>query len=335
MKNLVLGIVLVCAMLGGCSKVTHVKDLKNVITSEVSEIQRLVLMDTINNLYGIALIDSTIIIHPEYKHIELCNNYISDTLFILTKANGKEVLYSFIGNVLIEDEYDDISILLEGKDLIIAKNKTKKAFTLELSNGNSKTDSIDLDFCSLYNIKGEKLLNEEYNNIYWHSGMLFIKKRKVVDISSGTYEDLNETTYGIISKTGEILVPCEYREIEHGNRNYKDFNTFVVCKDENDPNSKGLYIGKELVIPCEYNEIKSNKDNTGAVLIKSLDKKAREISVYVTELPNVNPVLIYSGRAAYLNGGDPHEDYVYCRIYTPGSSFKSKRFSYNGEEIPN
>lgn len=326
------GIVLVCAMLSGCSKVTHVKELKNVITSEVPEIQRLVLMDTINNLYGIALIDSTIIIQPEYKHIELCNKYISDTLFILKKTNGKEILYSFTGDVLIEDEYDDISIFLEGKDLIIAKNKTKKAFTLELSNGNSQTDSIDMNFCSLYNIKGEKLLNEEYNKIYWHSGMLFIEKRKAADISSGTYGDLNETTYGTISKTGEILVPCEYREIKRGGNN---FNSFVVCKDKNDPNGKGMYIGNELVIPCEYNQIKSNKDNTGAVLIKSLDKKAREISVYVTELPNVNPVLIYSGRAAYLSGGDPHEDYVYCSIYTPGSSYKDKRFSYNGEEITN
>lgn len=202
------------------------------------------------------------------KKIEDCyvgskETYYSTQYFSL-KTNGRFNLMNSDKNIIIPNLFEDIRLtttyiyyLLEGKwglmdfDLnIIVNNNYKKFYEHE-----DCINAVNENGTTVYNLKGEKLLEADYPTIFPLKGDYYT-------ISDKRFDDFSDSKYGVINKNGEVIVPCEYDQIETLGNFIKvsihEEMTFSFVERPYDVDEEhGLYdLQGRLILECEYYEIK-------------------------------------------------------------------------------
>ena len=227
----------------------------------------------------------------DYILDSIANIKISDKTFIRLWPNlklsdsftasldGKQGIYNTNEGWIISNTYDSIKFL-EDKSFIAASNNSKFGLinTEETVVSPFSYESIEnLNF----NVEG---LWEQCNNdntfIFTEKGFRGIFNTQKGILLKAKYEGLdlfeNKTLkvctnkmYGVVSLTGEVIVPCEYDDIE----NDGDYYILLKVVKGNDYHWEKTYFrgviknNGNLIIPCDYNLI----DRYGDIFVVKIE----------------------------------------------------------------
>lgn len=133
----------------------------------------------------------------------------------------------------------------------------------------------------IINKGGEVIVKIMYNSISEHGSYYIVSKKydKYVNISrgSGKYiQNVPEYQYGVMSSTGEILIPIDY--------NYIGFiftpGIFKVRKGTDEKKCGLINIKNEILLPIEY-DIRNIKEVSSDKILVTVQKGYKEETIYI------------------------------------------------------
>ena len=181
--------------------------------------------------------------------------------------NGKQGLYNTNEGWIISNSYDSIKFL-EDKSFIVASKNSKYGL---INTEETVVSPFSYDGIENLNFDVEGLW-EQCNNdntfIFSEKGFRGIFNTKKGIILKAKYEGLDlfedktlkvctNKMYGVVSLTGEVIVPCEYDDIE----NDGDYYILLKVVKGNDYHWEKTYFrgvirnNGDFIIPCDYNLI--------------------------------------------------------------------------------
>ena len=205
------------------------------------------------------------------------NLKLSDTF--TASLNGKQGLYNTNEGWIISNSYDSIKFL-EDKSFIVASKNSKYGL---INTEETVVSPFSYDGIENLNFDVEGLW-EQCNNdntfIFTEKGFRGIFNTKSGILLKAKYEGLdlfenktlkvcNNKKYGAVKLTGEVIVPCEYDDIE----NDGDYYILLKVIKGNDYHWEKTYFrgvvrnNGDLIIPCDYNII----DRYGEIFVVKIE----------------------------------------------------------------
>lgn len=238
---------------------------------------------------GLGIVDynDKVVIPIKYSNISKLDDYILVEKVNKIRINSylKKGLYTYEGKKFLPVKYDNITIA--GDNFILKKNniftvinkktkkqifKTKEAQYLYYfdapQNYYLNRDLNDKNI--LLNEKGENIVNFEYDNI-----LQTTKKVNGVDV----YILVKDKKQGLINALGEILLPCNYYEIDK--QSIKDDSVWV--RDKNYLWGKTNF-NQEMLVDYKLRYVPEKVTENIYVLRKHLLKNKQEKKPYKTEV---------------------------------------------------
>ena len=247
----------------------------------------------------------------EYQDIKRIVDYEDkDNFYLIFKKDNK---YGIIedGNVIVNNEYDNIEYDSFNKLFIVKKDKNYGVLKL---NGETLIsclyDDINIEGIYIYALKDEEQIifsttGEKINNS---------KNKSAYNVENTNYKITinDENKYGVIDENNNDIIPNEYYYIGYLG------NDYFVVSDQTGKN--GIVDNKgKIVLETKYDTIeKLEKVN----LIEATEINTNTITLFDTDIKEI----------AKMNNAKIFEGENYIRLY---SSKAQKYFNSNGEEKNN
>lgn len=166
-----------------------------------------------NGKWGIINRSNDIIVQFKYEGIP----YLADSVFV-GKIKGKQGMYDFKGNTIIEPVYDYIHYKIYGKKRGISYAQIGSKFAIVNSQNKvvSKCEFDDPELPSGQYVTFKGYLNDRFCMINWETGEVCIPYgyEELGDYSEGLLYAKKNDKYGYINEKNEIIIPFIYSDAE-------------------------------------------------------------------------------------------------------------------------
>ncbi len=167
-----------------------------------------------NGQYGLINFSGKELLSPEYTSITPLRNV---TKSFVTEKDGKKGLVDNSGSIIIENEYADIIALTDKyEDGYIVKNDSGKYGLVNYS----RKQMLDCKYTEIMHIYGSKMyIVKEENDIELVDAEGLIKLKngfsEAVSIDNSNIIVKTNDNYGVISSSGENVIPQEYQDLKY------------------------------------------------------------------------------------------------------------------------